>query len=83
MNTRAARREYFEAVAEFQRSLQEFSAGMGHLLDDPSEPNGAPHVQPSTMLLKLLGPRKPPKTSVACPAADRRRKEDVSALSLA
>ena len=59
MNTRAARREYSEAVAEFQRALQGFSVGMGRVLD-PSLPHRSPQdgVQP-TAIAELLGPRKP------------------------
>ena len=58
MSTRAARREYLEAVAEFQRALQEFSVGMGRL--DPSLPNRSPQdgAQPA-VIAQLLGPRKP------------------------
>ncbi|WP_170855547.1 hypothetical protein [Variovorax sp. CF079] len=58
MSTKAARREYLEAVAEFQRALQEFSVGMGRL--DPSPPNRSPQdgAQPA-VIAQLLGPRKP------------------------
>jgi hypothetical protein len=59
MSTRAARREYLDAVAEFQRALQEFSVGMGRVLD-PSLPNRSPQdgTQPA-VIAELLGPRKP------------------------
>ena len=64
MSTRAARREYLEAVAEFQRALQEFSVGMGRALD-PSLPNRSPQdgVQPA-VITELLGPRKPAKRAL-------------------
>ena len=59
MSTKSARREYLEAVAEFQRGLQDFSVGMGRVLDT-SLPPGSPQdgVQP-TAIAELLGPRKP------------------------
>lgn len=59
MSTKAARREYSEAIAEFQRALQAFSVGLGRVLD-PSLPDRPPQdgMQP-TAITELLGPRKP------------------------
>ncbi|MDM0073799.1 hypothetical protein QTH90_05370 [Variovorax sp. J2P1-59] len=58
MTAKAARREYFEALAAFDRACTEFSKGMGALLE-PAQPLQAPDApQP---LLANLGPRKPAK----------------------
>lgn len=64
MTTKSARREYFEALAAFDRACLDFSKGMGAVLDSveqqaPSEP------QP---LVANLGPRKPAKRA---PRSDR------------
>ena len=56
MSTKAARREYLQAVAEFQQAVQKFAAGMERILDAPT-----PNQVQGTMLTQLLGPRKPAK----------------------
>jgi hypothetical protein len=73
MSKKAARREYLEAVAEFQRGLQAFSAGMGRVLD-PTLPHHPPQdgVQP-TAIAELLGPRKPARRA---PPRSHRAMED-------
>jgi hypothetical protein len=61
MSAKAARREYFEALAAFERACLEFSKGMGAVLE-PDQP--APSAQTADMpqpLLADLGPRKPAK----------------------
>lgn len=58
MNTKAARREYLEAVAEFQRSVQAFSVGMDRVLDQLPDRSPEDGAQP-TAIAELLGPRKP------------------------
>lgn len=54
MSTKAARREYLQAVAEFQLGVQKFAAGMERILDLPTPEDGQ-----ETVLTQLLGPRKP------------------------
>ncbi|MDM0047980.1 hypothetical protein [Variovorax sp. J22R115] len=58
MTAKSARREYFEALAAFDRACLDFSKGMGAVLDPVAQqaPSGEP--QP---LLANLGPRKPAK----------------------
>jgi len=58
MSRRAARREYLQAVAEFQAAVQEFSAGMSRILDSPARDD-----ERGAVLMRLLGPRKPAKRS--------------------
>ena len=57
MSTKAARREYLQAVAEFQRACREFSAGMARVL----EPAEAPEPADAGWIARSLGPSKPPK----------------------
>jgi hypothetical protein len=49
MSTKAARREYLQAVAEFERACQTFARGMERVLEPP-----APAAADG-----LFGPRKP------------------------
>jgi hypothetical protein len=51
MSTKAARREYLQAVAEFERACRTFAQGMERVLDPP-----APAAADG-----LFGPRKPVK----------------------
>jgi hypothetical protein len=55
MTHKSARREYLQALAEFERSCREFSEGMRQVLDPP-----APRTENVEPLLQL-GPRKPAK----------------------
>ncbi|HJS04534.1 MAG TPA: hypothetical protein VJ832_13725 [Variovorax sp.] len=48
MSTKAARREYLQAVAEFNLACQEFSRGMDRVLQSA----------PSPAAERLFGPRK-------------------------
>ena len=57
MSTKAARREYLQAVAEFQRACREFSTGMSRVL----EPAEAPERADAGWIARTLGPSKPPK----------------------
>jgi hypothetical protein len=49
MSTKAARREYLQAVAEFNLACQDFSRGMDRVLKAAPAPAAA----------RLFGPRKP------------------------
>lgn len=56
MSAKSARREYLQALAEFDRSCREFSKGMSAVLEPPAAPAAEPQA-----LLADLGPRKPAK----------------------
>jgi hypothetical protein len=69
-----ARRDYLQALAQFERSCLEFSRAMEHILDSPPSPAPAP----PTRILENLGPRKPAKraptgASAAAQEVQRRR----------
>jgi len=49
MSTKAARREYLQAVAEFDLACKAFSRGMERVLQAPAAP----------VAVRLFGPRKP------------------------
>jgi hypothetical protein len=51
MSTKAARREYLQAVAEFERGVRTFAQGMERVIEPP-----APAAADG-----LFGPRKPAK----------------------
>ncbi|WP_077002207.1 hypothetical protein [Variovorax sp. KK3] len=57
MSTKAARREYLQAVAEFQRACRDFSRGMSEVLPPPQaqEPGDA------SFIARTLGPSRPAK----------------------
>ena len=57
MSTKAARREYLQAVAEFQRACRDFSAGMAKVL----EPVETPAPGDAGWIARTLGPSKPPR----------------------
>lgn len=57
MSTKAARREYLQAVGEFQRACREFSAGMTRVLEPPEEPA----LEEAGWIVRALGTSKPPK----------------------
>ena len=64
MSTKAARREYLQAVAEFDLACRAFSRGMERVLE-PAAPDAA----------RLFGPRKPAKRAPrAARGAERARK---------
>lgn len=61
MSTKAARRDYLQAVAEFQQGVQQFADGMGRILHS-STPAGTPHDdEQAAAITQRLGPRKPAK----------------------
>jgi hypothetical protein len=64
MSSKSARREYLQAVAEFQKSLRNFAKGMGHVL----EPEAQPDVE--EVIRRELGPSKSAKRAPRSPAPD-------------
>jgi hypothetical protein len=56
MSSRTARREYLQALAQFERACMDYAKAMEQVLEPP-EPTG---TQP-TSLLSPFGPRKPAK----------------------
>ena len=70
MSSRTARREYFEALAEFERAIVSFDSAMTQILSDP-----LPHRDPETLaLLPPLGPRKPAKRARSIAGASQARR---------
>ncbi|KWT64464.1 MULTISPECIES: hypothetical protein [unclassified Variovorax] len=59
MSTKAARREYLQAVAEFERACRTFASGMEQVLE-PQAPAAA---------AGLFGPRKPARRTARTPRA--------------
>jgi len=68
MTSKAARREYLQALAEFDRACLEFSERMARVVT----PDASPEV-PGTMrpLLARLGPRKPAKRALRSDPRDQ------------
>ncbi|GAA4342324.1 hypothetical protein GCM10023165_23960 [Variovorax defluvii] len=58
MSTKAARREYLQAVAEFQRACRDFSAGMTRVLEPPPTEPASEEVG---WIVRAIGTSKPPK----------------------
>jgi hypothetical protein len=64
MSKKSARREYLQAVAEFDAGCERFARGMARILETPL---------PTAVRLVQLGPRKPAKRALRPePARDGR-----------
>ncbi|MGK6307942.1 hypothetical protein [Variovorax sp. DT-64] len=64
MSTKAARREYLQAVAEFERACRTFAQGMERVLDPPAPAAAG-----------LFGPRKPVKRAARISRAIERARK--------
>lgn len=71
MSSRTARREYLQALAQFERACMDYAKAMERVLD-PVETAGTP----PTSLLSPFGPRKPAKraSSASLPRANASRR---------
>ncbi|MGJ7510132.1 hypothetical protein [Variovorax sp. GT1P44] len=68
MSSKSARREYLQALADFDRACVEFSKGMRTVLEPP-----APTENTAQPLLADLGPRKPAKRAQRVPLTPAKR----------
>ena len=62
MSAKTARREYLQAVSDFERGVRDFARGMGSVLETAAASAPVqPQLQPDEALPLLagLGPRKP------------------------
>ena len=74
MSTNAARREYLAAIAEFQQALRDFSAGMGHVLDQAPTDDAARAGEVTALFREAMGPRKAAKRAPRIERTARVRK---------
>ncbi len=77
MSAKTARREYLQAVADFERGVRDFARGMGALMETAAaKAPGETLPDDALPLLASLGPRKParraPRTDAA-PDAEIKR----------
>ncbi len=62
MSTRAARQEYLQAVAEFQRACRAFSEGMARVTEAPAAAADASRAEAdSGWIVDALGTSRPPR----------------------